>query len=205
MRVCDLQLCDEGVFPLAMSYVRTCLSLFPVRFDQMRLLGATCLFLASKMKNESPLSLSILQRHTDYTVTSQQIKDWELFVVKQLRWDLAIIIPHDFLDYILEREFFSLDLRPVFRKNAVAYLTLCCANCNLCRFAPSTIAGVCIAKAISDSGYLVPPADDFYTHLLSLTEATTDEFLACKTAIENALCKEVQGDHTYFKSSYSNI
>lgn len=197
MEVCELQLCEEGVFSLAMSYVRICLFLFPVHQDHMRLLGSTCLLLASKMRNEVPLTTAILEHYTGYSVTSQQIREWESFILKQLRWDLAIIIPHDFLDYMLERLFFSSDMRASTRKNASEYMTLCSADCYLSRFASSIITGVCIAKAMLDLGFVEAPADDLYIYLSSLAETTTDELLACKAEIESAWNIYHVGDHTY--------
>ncbi|XP_071989216.1 G1/S-specific cyclin-D3 [Engystomops pustulosus] len=197
LQVCELQHCEEGVFPLAMSYIQICLSLFPVPEDSMRLLGCTCLLLASKMKNEVPLTIATLEAYTGNTVLCHQIREWEPFILKQMRWDLAVIVPHDFLDYMLDRVIFTSDMRSSLRKNAGAYLTLCSADCNLYKFAPSLITVVCIAKAMWDFGLIMPPADDLFACLSSLAETTTDQILACKTEIEGALSRYALEDHTY--------
>ncbi|XP_075709707.1 G1/S-specific cyclin-D3 [Rhinoderma darwinii] len=192
LQVCELRLCEEEVFPLAMSYVRICLSSFPLHRDHLKLLGSTCLLLASKMRNKVQLHISILEYYTGGSVTCHQIREWEPFILNILHWDLEVIISHNFLDHMLERVFCSLEMRASLRKNAGSYATLCYTDCNLSKFAPSTITGVCISKAMQDFGFVVSPAEDLYTFLSALTDTTTDEFLACQAEMDSSLYVQMQ-------------
>ncbi|XP_077155651.1 G1/S-specific cyclin-D3 [Ranitomeya variabilis] len=196
LQVCELEACEEGVFTLAMTYVRWYLSLVPVCRSKLRLLGCICLLIASKMRNERPLSVSTLEHYTGYTVSTHLITEWEPLIISRLRWDLAIIIPHDFIDHMLERVIVSAEMRLSVRINTAAYLTFCSIEFPLFKYAPSILAAVCIGKSMCDMGLILTRAGDVNTYLSSVAETSVEEFMACKTEIESTLCSYVVGDPT---------
>ncbi|KAG8230113.1 hypothetical protein J437_LFUL007659 [Ladona fulva] len=72
--VCEEQKCQEEVFPLAMNYVDRFLGVFPVRKNQLQLLGTTCLLLASKLREPRPLSAEMLVFYTDHSITFNDLR-----------------------------------------------------------------------------------------------------------------------------------
>jgi cyclin D2 len=67
------------------------------------LLGAVCLFLASKFKETAPIPSKKLIMYTDYSVSLEAIREWELIVLHRLKWNLCSSTPLDYLDHLLPR------------------------------------------------------------------------------------------------------
>ncbi|XP_063811152.1 G1/S-specific cyclin-D3 [Pseudophryne corroboree] len=190
LEVCEHQHCEEGVFPLAMSYIRTCLSLFPVEKKNLQLLGTVCVLLASKMRDMVPLTIETLEYYTACSVPCHQIREWEIFIVGHLHWNLAVIISHDFLDQILERIPLSTEQRALLRRYSQTYVTLCSVDCNVSVYAPSMITAACVTKALFSLGLLPHPGEEMITFLAALIDAATDELLNCHILIESVLTED---------------
>ena len=124
--VCEEQNCEEEVFPLAVNYLDRFLSVVPTRKCNLQLLGAVCMFIASKLKEETPLSAETLCIYTDNSITCQELLDWEILVLQKLKWNLFAITPYDFLEKICSR--LSLPNVSVIRRRAATFISLCCID-----------------------------------------------------------------------------
>ncbi|KAG0418365.1 hypothetical protein HPB47_004887, partial [Ixodes persulcatus] len=122
--VCEEQSCEDIVFPCAMNYVDRFLARTDVKKSQLQLLGAVCLLIASKMRTSRPLALEALVYYTDYSVTAEELKAWELLVLSKLNWDMASVVANDFVDHLLCFLGVSGD-RDTVRRHANTFISLC--------------------------------------------------------------------------------
>merc|ERR1711953_1574378 len=91
------------VFCLAINLMDRFLAKCRIQKSQLQLVGAVCLFLASKFKETSPLTSDKLAMYTDFSASPEDIKEWELLVLYKLKWDLCASTGLDYLDHILPR------------------------------------------------------------------------------------------------------
>ncbi|XP_063998419.1 G1/S-specific cyclin-D2 isoform X2 [Pogoniulus pusillus] len=147
-RVCEEQKCEEEVFPLAMNYLDRFLAVVPTRKCHLQLLGAVCMFLASKLKETIPLTAEKLCIYTDNSIRPQELLEWELVVLGKLKWNLAAVTPHDFIEHILRKLPLPKDKLLLIRKHAQTFIALCATDFNFAMYPPSMIATGSVGAAI---------------------------------------------------------
>merc|ERR1711902_175669 len=98
------------VFCLAMNIMDRFLSQMKVLRTQLQLLGAVCILIASKIREPCPIPGKSLITYTDYSITAEELKEWELLVLYKLHWELSSITSLDYLDHALPRLGFNEEL-----------------------------------------------------------------------------------------------
>ncbi|KAJ8944374.1 hypothetical protein NQ318_017693 [Aromia moschata] len=73
MEVCEEQMCEDQVLPLAVNLMDRFLCVCAIKRQQLQLLGATCLLIASKIRSTNLLPIDLLCAYTDYSVTHAHI------------------------------------------------------------------------------------------------------------------------------------
>lgn len=98
-QVCEEEKCQEEVFPLAMNIMDRFLSVVRIRKNQLQLLGAVALFLASKLRQNRPLEAEKLVLYTDFSVSAEEIVVSEPFCKKRTR--ISFLSPILFCEFLL--------------------------------------------------------------------------------------------------------
>jgi len=151
LEVCEETRCSETpeVFSLAMNYMDRFLAQCRISKSQLQLLGAASLFLASKFKAIDHISSEKLVMYTDFSITAQELKDWELLVLHKLRWELSSTTANDYLDHIIHRLCLpsSVDIRNL-RAKTETIIALAATDYHFSYKPPSLMAATSILTAL---------------------------------------------------------
>uniref|UniRef100_A0A3P9KPU9 Cyclin D2, b n=1 Tax=Oryzias latipes TaxID=8090 RepID=A0A3P9KPU9_ORYLA len=194
--VCEGEKTNEDVFPLAINYLDRFLAVVPTRKNFLQLLGAVCMFLASKLKDCRPISAETLCMYTDFSITPRELLEWELVVLGKLKWNMASVIPNDFIEHIMRRLPIPKDKLALVRKHTQTFIALCATDDRLAMNPPSMIATGSMAAAIC--GLQIYHTDqrlnrDNLTDLLAkITNTEVDCLRACQEQIERVLASSLQ-------------
>lgn len=71
--MCEEERCQDEVFPLAVNLLDRFLLMVRVSKSQLQLLGAVCLFLASKLRQSRPLTAERLCLYSDHSISVTQL------------------------------------------------------------------------------------------------------------------------------------
>ncbi|XP_044137221.1 G1/S-specific cyclin-D2 isoform X2 [Bufo gargarizans] len=196
LEVCEEQKCEEEVFPLAMNYLDRFLAVIPTRKCHLQLLGAVCMFLASKLKETIPLTAEKLCIYTDNSIKPQELLEWELVVLGKLKWNLAAVTPHDFIEHILRKLPLPKDKLLMVRKHAQTFIALCATDFNFALYPPSMIATGSVGAAICglqlDDAESHLSGDSLTEHLAKITNTDVDCLKACQEQIESVLVSSLR-------------
>ncbi|XP_018581748.1 G1/S-specific cyclin-D2a isoform X1 [Scleropages formosus] len=196
LEVCEEQKCEEEVFPLAMNYLDRYLSVVPTKKCHLQLLGAVCMFLASKLKETRPLTAEKLCIYSDNSIRLQELLEWELVVLGKLKWNLAAVTPNDFIEHIVRKLPLPMEKVALVRKHAQTFIALCATEFNFALYPPSMIATGSVGAAICglqlDSGDQSLLGDNLSDLLAKITNTEVDCLKECQEQIEQVLLKSLQ-------------
>ncbi|XP_044748808.1 G1/S-specific cyclin-D2-like [Coccinella septempunctata] len=192
MEVCEEQKCQEEVYLLAMNYMNRFLNLCNIRKNQLQLLGTTCMMLASKLREPSPIAAETLVYYTDNSITKHDLMRWELLVLSKLKWNLSAVTPLDFVKHLLKRlpvQRIGINLDMV-TNHAKTLMALCASEHRFISYHPSMIASACVASALSGIGWESKSGKnlDHLLHLLhKITKTEVDYLEQCLHQVEDML------------------
>lgn len=200
--VCEESRCEDDVFPLAVNLLDRFLSVVSIRKTQLQLLGTSCMFLASKLKETIPLTAEKLVIYTDNSINLEELLDWEILVLNKLRWDIAAVVPNDFLEYLFSRmvlpDCIEIDY---IRKHCQTYIALCCidflfSNLN----PPSMIAAAAICATFHNLRYqfgsMCPSNYELVQRLTEITGVDEDCLVECQQRMEEVIRTSMNIDNT---------
>jgi len=190
LEVCQELCCPPEVFCLAMNLMDRFLAKTRIEKSQLQLLGAVCLFLSSKFKEAAPIPSEKLVMYTDFSVSLESIREWELFVLYKLKWDLSASTGLDYLDHILPKLELEagVDTRQV-RRHTETVIALSATHYLFSYVRPSVIAASAIAvtyRSLS-ANLSEEAAAPFLQHLRQVTQTEAGELQACSTAMFQTL------------------
>lgn len=196
LEVCEEQKCEEEVFPLAINYLDRFLAGVPTPKTHLQLLGAVCMFLASKLKETIPLTAEKLCIYTDNSIKPQELLEWELVVLGKLKWNLAAVTPHDFIEHILRKLPQPSEKLSLIRKHAQTFIALCATDFKFAMYPPSMIATGSVGAAIcglqQDEDVSSLTGDALVDLLAKITNTDVDCLKACQEQIEVVLLNSLQ-------------
>ncbi|XP_039253498.1 G1/S-specific cyclin-D2-like [Styela clava] len=191
LEVCEEQRCEDDVFPLSMNYLDRFLGMRAISRTQLQLLGASCMLIASKVKETIPLTAQKLVIYTDHSITHQELLDFELLVLFYLKWDVLSVTAIDFVDQILHRLDIGVENTRVARKHANTFIHLCYTDHKFSMYTPSMIAAGTVGAAVcglpTEYNTIWSSRQRLIGRLYEITNVDIELLRECLEQVENIL------------------
>ncbi|NXK46993.1 CCND1 protein, partial [Chauna torquata] len=119
------------------------------------------------------------------------LQQMELLLVNKLKWNLAAMTPHDFIEHFLTKMPLAEDTKQIIRKHAQTFVALCATDVKFISNPPSMIAAGSVVAAVQ--GLHLGNTNTFLsyqclTHFLSqVIKCDPDCLRACQEQIESLL------------------
>ncbi|NXL41999.1 CCND1 protein, partial [Podilymbus podiceps] len=119
------------------------------------------------------------------------LQQMELLLVNKLKWNLAAMTPHDFIEHFLTKMPLAEDTKQIIRKHAQTFVALCATDIKFISNPPSMIAAGSVVAAVQ--GLHLGNTNTFLsyqclTHFLSqVIKCDPDCLRACQEQIESLL------------------
>ncbi|CAH8466133.1 unnamed protein product [Dicrocoelium dendriticum] len=140
---------DAGVLAQSAQLIDRYLHVVLTDRREYQLVGATCYFISSKLKESVQVPLNEMVRYTDYSVTHDDILAKELTICLSLMWDLTCITPVDFIAPVVDFLEFVPSLKQIIRQAALnVYIKVFHVD-DLGTFLPSYLSAACILYALN--------------------------------------------------------
>ncbi|XP_074037530.1 G1/S-specific cyclin-D2 [Leptinotarsa decemlineata] len=186
LEVCEEQMCEDQVLPLAVNIMDRFLCVCVIKKQQLQLLGATCLLLASKMRTTNFLPIDLLCAYTDYSVSYKHILNWELLVLSKLDWNASAVTGFDYIDQVIERFPWGAE-NGLLRSHARTLVSICYTEPSLIQTAPSVIAASCLCSAVR--GLKLPSTNQAISDICGILNVNPSSIEYLVTVIDDAVAK----------------
>merc|ERR1711953_1476318 len=103
LEVCEERNSQSEVFFLAVNYLDRFLSLVNIKKTQFQLVASVCILLASKFHEIDHLTTANLVIYTDNSVSVLELREWEIFVLSVLQWELSAATAHSFIQHFCNK------------------------------------------------------------------------------------------------------
>eukprot|EP00096_Caligus_rogercresseyi_P008351 TRINITY_DN2702_c0_g1_i2.p1 TRINITY_DN2702_c0_g1~~TRINITY_DN2702_c0_g1_i2.p1 ORF type:complete len:367 (+),score=88.48 TRINITY_DN2702_c0_g1_i2:211-1311(+) len=212
LQLCQELSCAPEVFCLAMNYMDRFLSRVPVDKSKLQLVGAVCLLVASKFRETRPILGERLIFYTDFSITSEEIKDWELLLLQELRWELSSVTPLDFLDQVIHRVGIhsSIDLERL-KQRAETIIVLSLLEYKFSYLTPSLMASAGLFAALkvisNDARVLCEDVSSFREialRLQTLTHIVASDLDLCMNHMEKILPDYLKANKSSIESALAD-
>jgi cyclin D2 len=148
LEVAEAEALTPSSYPQAMALLDRFLSAQSIPTTQLQLLAATCLLIASKVRESAALSIASLVFYTDSSITPTQIHEMELIILLKTRWAVLSVTAYDFLHPIIHRLRLGVEQVHVVRSRARFLVDISCLDESLLSFRPSIIASSCVVISL---------------------------------------------------------
>merc|ERR1719189_3173891 len=154
------------VFCVAMNLLDRFLCHCRIQKSQLQLLGAVCILIGSKIREPCPIPGKTLITYTDYSITAEELKEWELLVLYKLHWELSSITSLDYLDHALPRLGLNEELIDMadLRRRTETILVLAATDYQFTYHLPSLLAASAIMTALKSFPFFNSPQSDNSTN-----------------------------------------
>jgi cyclin D2 len=216
LEVCEEQRLTDDLFALSVNlfdrlmYELVVRTQFQVEVQHLQLFGIVCLFIAAKLKAKAHIMTSLkLVEYTDNSVRLEELLEWELLVLDKLKWDIAAIMPNDYIDIFISQFQATLISHPdqvkLIEKHFEAFTALCSLDFKFTFYPSSMLAGACLLTAIDgliktnsiqqsdnkNDGLLV---NHLALDLANLINCDIDSLLQVKELVDNLYKSNMQID-----------
>ncbi|XP_071383163.1 G1/S-specific cyclin-D2-like isoform X2 [Centroberyx affinis] len=123
-------------------------------------------------------------------------EEWELVVLGKLKWNMASVIPNDFIEHIIRRLPLPKDKLAMVRKHTQTFIALCATDDRLAMNPPSMIATGSVGAAVCglqlDHTDQMLSRDNLTDLLAKITNTEVDCLRECQEQIERVLASSLQ-------------
>lgn len=188
--------CEEGVLPHAVNlfdrYCSTKMVECPV--EELQVLGATCLFIASKLRETASISVDCLVEWGSFAYSIRDVRKWELEVLNTLNWDTYVVLPHDLLDHFITRLPIPEDQQVRIRDHARVLFNIICSEYSFLRYTFRITAAACLYDAVFGLGpNFITLRNELCKHMQNFVDIEMVEFECAVLAIREYVMSHRDG------------